>query len=311
MQPSETMKIDHALSLAKKGFRVFPIRPNSRVPRYGLKWKDYATTNPEEIEQWWSENPNYNVGIATGAGTLVVDVDVKNGKPGRASFEMLKMLDFPDNSYQVDTPTGGTHVYLRTDHVHGQRVDLPEYPGIDIRCDGGYVVGPGSTIDGKTYEANDKPIAPIPDWFSTYLTKHAPRKSENREEPLVEWDRPESVEKAKDWLTNYAAEAIEGAGGDNQTFINACFCRDFGISEQMTLELMLEHWNYEKATPPWEPADLAVKVASAYKSGQNRPGSKSIFAEFEPVDLGEDNTLPSDKKEAAISQSTLRFRTDD
>ena len=40
-----------------------------------------ATHDPEQIESWWSQWPDANIGIATGeiSGLLVLDIDEKNG----------------------------------------------------------------------------------------------------------------------------------------------------------------------------------------------------------------------------------------
>lgn len=286
MTAAPAYKLDHALSLAEQGFRVFPLQPDSKVPKHGLPWKQAATTNAERIKSWWQENPNFNIGVATGAGTLVVDVDVKKGKPGLGSLAMLEMIDFPE-SYRVKTPSGGIHVYLKTDRPYGQRANLPDYPGIDIRCDGGYVVGPGSTLEGKPYEAAEAPLEPVPAWFDDYLRKARPNRVETDATPLVAWDLPENIARAQDWLTNFAPEAIEGAGGDATTYEVACQCRDFGLSESAALEAILEHWNEQKAAPPWMPDELSLKVANAYNYGQNAPGSKTAAAEFGAVDIDE------------------------
>ena len=67
---------------------------------------------------------------------------------------MLDMLGLPD-SLRVDTPSGGRHVYLTSAKPHRNRVGtIPGFPGLDVRAEGGYVVGPGSTIDGATYTAS-------------------------------------------------------------------------------------------------------------------------------------------------------------
>ena len=41
-------------------------------------------------------------------------------------------------------------------------------PGIDIKSDGGYLVGPGSSINGKEYFCVDEqPLADLPSWWIT------------------------------------------------------------------------------------------------------------------------------------------------
>ena len=86
----------------------------------------------------------------------------------------------------------------------------------------------------------------------------------------VALDDPLAIELATAFLRG-AAPAIEGAGGDSHTNLVANRVGDFGISEPMALDLMLEHWN-DRCSPPWEPEDLREKVRSAYHSRQNRLG---------------------------------------
>lgn len=280
------MKLQSALDLAAKGFRIFPIAVNSKKPASGLKWKEEATTDPAKVEAWWTENPDYNIGVACGKGLLVVDADISKGRPGLDSLSLLDMLGLP-TSHRVDTPSGGAHIYLRTANAHGNRVDtIPDYPGIDIRCEDGYVLGPGSTIDGGPYvlENPDAGIPVSPSWFEDILLAHRPQHTPSSAEPLIDLDRPEALAKAEHWLTHNAPEAIDGAGGDETTYRVAARCRDFGLSEQASLELMLEHWN-ERQSPPWQPDELAVKVHNAFNYATGGWGAMSAAAEFEAIEI--------------------------
>lgn len=70
-----------ALGYHKKGFSVIPLKPQSKIPML-THWQQYSTTKStvEEIEKWWTETPNANIGIVCGpAGgrfLFVVDQDV-------------------------------------------------------------------------------------------------------------------------------------------------------------------------------------------------------------------------------------------
>ena len=67
------------------------------------------------------------------------------------------LKEFP-NTFTVQTPSGGYHFYYRVDRLVKCRVRVHEE--IDIRGENGYVVGPGSCINGKFYEIkNNVPIA--------------------------------------------------------------------------------------------------------------------------------------------------------
>lgn len=146
--------LDVALARASEGFRVFPLEPGGKVPTI-KGWQDAATTDPARIEAWWwdpvMEVPlGYNVGVATGRGLVVVDVDMKNGKDGEKSLRLLEMLfcDLPA-THEVRTPTGGRHLYFRSANPVRSRIGF--MTGIDIKGEGGFVVAEGSVVDGGVY----------------------------------------------------------------------------------------------------------------------------------------------------------------
>lgn len=149
--------VDSALGLARRGFRVFPLEPGAKIPVYAFAWKELATSDESAIRSWWKLYPDANIGVATGHGLLVIDADckVKNGvaEKGLESLDLLDALGLPE-SLRVRTASGGLHVYLKVPPDVGLTVgakDIPGYPGIDFRCDGGYVVGPGSIVGGVAY----------------------------------------------------------------------------------------------------------------------------------------------------------------
>lgn len=290
--------IDHALALAEQGFRVFPLSPRSKKPPRDFAWKEEATTDPDRIREWWKADPNFNVGVATGGGTIVVDADTKEGAPGLTSLEMLELACGMPKSFRVQTPSGGMHVYLRVDQTHRNRVhSIPDYPGIDIRSDNGYVVGPGSVVDGKPYVAIPGAIEPAGAEVEAALLANTPTHTvADSKAPAVELDLPAHIELAKEYLVNRAPEAVEGAGGNETTYTVAARCREYGLTQEATLEIMLEHWNETKAFPTWLPADLQTVVANAYRYATGSWGGGMAVAEFDVVDLGEDVGVPAERK---------------
>lgn len=299
-------KLAAALEAAAKGFRVFPVKANSKIP--ALKdWPDKATDDRRRIESWWNLDPDFNIGIATGHGLLVVDADTKDNRPGGDSLDMLDMIGLPA-SYRVATPSGGTHVYLKTDGPQRNRAGtIPDYPGIDIRGDRGYVLGPGSTIDGRAYAvAHAETVTAAPAWFLETLgapPEHTPRS----DQPLTELDQPQNIARAIEWLAERAPEAIQGAGGDDTTYQVACRMREFALSQQAALDLMLEHWNETKASPPWMPDDLEAKVGNAYAYATGGWGSATAAGEFGAldIDVGADSL---DQPEKAAEQPAIHAK---
>lgn len=305
------MKKESAIAAARSGFRVFPCVPNGKTPLFEQNWKQIATTDEAIIAQWWDDNPNANPAIALDANHVVVDID----KGGEAAIDTLDMLGLPD-TLTVTTPSGGRHIYLTTDKPYGNRAKtIPDLPGCDLRGGNGYVLAPGASIDGKPYAVVGNPATPTacPDWLHEMLRKQ-PREIPHSDIPLVELDRPENLERAKKWLVDGAPDAVEGAGGDTTTYSVAARLRDFGLSQQTALELMLDCWN-ERQSPPWMPDDLAVKVDNAFRYATGAWGGQSAAADFEPVeiDVGEppETTLPDqqgkspDKKPLVASRVSL------
>lgn len=279
--------IANALALAGQGFRVFPLAPGSKKPPAGLAWKEAATVIPGEVEKLFRDYPGANIGIAAGNGLAVIDVDVKDGKEGAASLECMRSLFDLPATFEVKTPSGGLHIYLKTDARLLNAVDVSDYPGIDIRSDGGYVVAPGSTINGKSYIAVGDPaaVASMPGSLVKELAQGNTTRTTKSETPLAELDTQRSIDLAKDYLLHRAPEAIEGAGGDHATFSVAAACRDYGLSEGVTFDLLLEHWNEQKASPPWMPDELQAKVSNAFQYASGAWGGRTAEAQFDALDI--------------------------
>ncbi len=173
MAEREPFLLRCALRIAADGMPVFPLRPHTKVPAIE-RWPQHASTDPETIRAWWTRSA-YNIGIATGSptGIVVIDLDAAKapGEPhGRQSLAALardRGETIPRNTRTVVTPSGGQHLYFRLP----PEADLRNTAGhlgrhIDTRASGGYVVGPGSVVDGRRYRLTvDAPPLPIPGWL--------------------------------------------------------------------------------------------------------------------------------------------------
>jgi hypothetical protein len=136
-----------ALAYAKAGFRVLPLGVRSKLPlipeREGGRGVLDATTDEFQIRVWWQREAQANIGLASGAGLLVVDIDVRSGKPGREEFFALeqKYGKLPETR-TVSTGTGGTHLYFRVPEDFAARGRLAAH--VDLRGVGTYVLAPPS-----------------------------------------------------------------------------------------------------------------------------------------------------------------------
>lgn len=295
MQPtSETPTLaeslqNRAVSLAKQGFRVFPLIVDGSTPAYE-GWQDKATSDPDLARKLWSDPHGdplpYNIGIRTGDGLTVLDVDTKRNRAGAESLDdLVTFQGLEDETFTVRTKSGGLHLYYRSADRRLKNSVGQIALGLDIRSDGGYVVAPGSTVGDLAYEVV-KPlaIAAIQPWFAE-LCGTAQAKGESAE-PLVELDTPDAIARAIDWLRNSSPLVIADSGnGDITAYKVACRLKDFGISEHECLSLILENYDEHRAHPPQGPEIWERKVENAYRHGTSAPGAKSPMADFEIEEL--------------------------
>lgn len=170
-----------AFHLAAEGMAVFPLQAGSKVPALGRGWRDRATRDPERIRAWWSAAP-FNIGVATGGGLVVIDLDApkESGQPHgwqalmRLAHEREQLM--PRATRTVVTPNGGRHLYFRTPLDLKLRNTAGTLAlNVDTRAEGGYVVGPGSVVDSRRYRITcPAPPAQLPDWLGELLR---PRRS--------------------------------------------------------------------------------------------------------------------------------------
>jgi hypothetical protein len=143
--------LDQARDYAARGWPVFPCLPGLKIPatRHGFL---QATTDQEQITDWFSRHPDLNLAIATGApGPDVLDVD-QHGHAGNGfgAFARLRAAGLLDRaSAYVRTPSGGLHAYFAgSDQRNGHLPDCH----LDFRSSGGYVLAPPSQVRGRPYE---------------------------------------------------------------------------------------------------------------------------------------------------------------
>ncbi|GAB3686611.1 bifunctional DNA primase/polymerase [Saccharopolyspora tripterygii] len=186
-----------ALDAAGAGLAVFPLRPRSKKPAI-VEWEASATTDPDQIRQWWLQAPR-NVGIACGpSGLLVVDLDTPHhsyesdaaephgGREVLAALAAAAGEEFPDHTRTVSTPSGGQHLYFTAPVDRELRCTVGRLGRwIDTRGAGGYVVAAGSVIPEGRYRVHrDLPVAPLPQWLTDALTPHPVSESSDLGLPL-------------------------------------------------------------------------------------------------------------------------------
>ena len=140
-----------ALAYAARGWPVFPCLYGRKVPLTRHGFRD-ATTDDQEITEWFGRGSGWNLAIATGApGPDVLDVD-QHGSAGNgfAAFAKLRRAGLVDGAAAyVRTPAGGRHLYFTGSDQHNGHLASHH---LDFRSAGGYVLAPPSQVDTKPYQ---------------------------------------------------------------------------------------------------------------------------------------------------------------
>ena len=266
--------LEAALGYAIRGWKVFPLQPNTKIPFPGTRGVKDATDAEDTIRSWWTVHPDATIGLACGepSGVWVVDVDVGH-KAGVDGFETLaaRNITLPPTLYQ-DTPSGGAHyLYTVCEGDDPPRNKNNFMPGIDIRGTGYYIVLAPSVIDGKAYQWHPATVAIFPKRLypkeSAPLTLpwNAPAK------PKAEAPAHTSLtvhERARMYLREIDP-AIQGAGGHNALMWAAqAVAVGFDLPDSEAIELLWDEYN-PRCSPPWDRSkakdrkDFERKVAEA------------------------------------------------
>lgn len=143
---------DAALAYARAGVAVFPCAPDAKRPLTPHGLLD-ATTDGDQIAEWWRRWPEANVGLPTGEMADVVDVDHRPTGSGFVALERAQAAGQVNGwAAIVRTPSRGVHLYYPTQPNRSQRSWAEGSVHVDFRGTGGYVLVPPSqvvTTDGE------------------------------------------------------------------------------------------------------------------------------------------------------------------
>jgi hypothetical protein len=192
-------RASRAAEFAEFGARIIPLKPEYKKP-VPKNWADpeaWPHARPRTVRRWFSaggryEGYNYGVcggqletGRYAGWNLIIIDLDCKTDD-GLGAFTDLCAEHEPSGgwpvTFTVTTPSGGAHLYFVTQAQLGNSSgSLPA--GIDIRGEGGQVVGPGSwTREDKRarqcegyYDIEyDDPVAELPRWIEDLIGQPKP-----------------------------------------------------------------------------------------------------------------------------------------
>ena len=208
-----------ALTLAAKGFRVFPMRVNGKRPAI-TGWPERATTDPAQIGYGGRDGLQHRDLLRTAegggrAGAAADRVRLRlQGRQGRRSDAEGACRDGIAGHHGGENAERNALLLF----CESPRAELGLAGGASRRCARAPRLrgGAGIEVDGKEYVLLDKRM---PVLTPEVLLELAVRPSDSKADNVTylndagavgEIDSARAIERAKDWLINSAPEAIEG-----------------------------------------------------------------------------------------------------
>lgn len=140
-----------------------------------------SSRDPRVVKRWFDGAP-YNLGIATGAasGIVVIDVDPRHGGDRTLAEHERRFGPLPP-TWRFLTGGGGEHIIFKHPGWRiSNNVETALGCGLDVRGDGGLITAPPSMhISGRRYaiDVDRHPdhvvLADLPDWLAAMLRSPA------------------------------------------------------------------------------------------------------------------------------------------
>ncbi len=287
-------RIVAALHLSEAGLPIIPLYgPKEGLPKQRGKkprhfgWQTAAT--PTAVLLAAMRARESNLGCVTGlmSGLVCVDIDPRNG--GLAWLETHRAQL---TAAQVEkTGSGGIHLWFA--HPGGWVISRTgEHgiaPGVELLADGGHqaVIAPSVHHTGTAYVwEGSMPFADVRDFgavLPAWIAAAAEEAPERRTRDIAEeyGDHPADIEACRNRLAELEP-AVEGAGGNPQTFRACCYGRDHNLLPE-TFFAILEEWN-QRCSPPWSADDLLEMVRRGYRYAKApHPGQAAPSRAFSAV----------------------------
>ncbi len=311
-QPAAVNKdmVRTAVKLYRMGFSLIPLRKDTKVPH--VRWEEYQHRRPtvNEVGRWLVDTfPGSNYAVITGAVSDVVAIEADDD-------DAVQLLHdrFPATPLRQKSRKGEHWLYRHPGQRIGNRVRCSvggKEHALDIRGDGGYVVGPGSThasghvyteIEPWTAEALARTPVFDPSWIDPPAKKERKNAAPAHLPGLAAGDivvpLDARLRKARHWLrTGWHDEPIPGTRkGENASgrcFWIACrLVRGFALTPEEALPLFAEWGEREDQKDeyggwyPWSEGELYHKLADAdsHEDREDRPRGYMLGLVHPPID---------------------------
>ncbi len=210
----------NALRLAERGVPVFPCREDKapligpdtdehgeKIPRTGGFYQ--ATTDHQQVREWWSQWPDALIGVPTGPKFVVLDLDLQHSEARQWYDDNRARLPL---TRQHITRRGGRHLLFRP-HEAIRCTAGKIHAKVDTRGQVGFIIWWPST--GLEVQ-HAKVLAPVPDWILKSFVQ-----PEYVAQPIAVPATPEVAARQVEGIVRTIAAAPEGQR-NHITFWGGC-----------------------------------------------------------------------------------------
>lgn len=274
----KTTFLKAALAYAANGYYVLPLVENEKRPASPHGYID-ATTDAAQIEAWWSKNPNYNVGIVTGLGFIVIDLDVNHGISPNNGLEELSKFEathgcFPETATCI-TPRGGRHLYYALSEEQASINGI--LPGVDILGSKHIVVAPPSVTENGVYQWEGQSILDGISPVNLAVTTLLAAKEKTADCRIIQFPGQNKPTRRFD---SFSDEAIIQEGTRHKFLMRRLGqLQRQGLSDE-AIRVEIANINRTRCSPPMTEKELDAEIFEAltrYKKGPARfPAGESI-----------------------------------
>ena len=175
-------RLEQTIKMAQAGLYVYPIIPNGKQPIRNYSYLK-ATQDIAEIERWFMDDPNINIGLNLAKSNLiVVDIDNHNNDL-QAPLQSLSNLGYNlPSDYVERTQSGGLHYYFRSNKPVKPTRKTKFIDGVDLLSD--FVVSSPSNnykvLNGTTLDD----IPQTPNWIIKALDNRAMPSDRMQDNPI-------------------------------------------------------------------------------------------------------------------------------
>lgn len=305
---SKNERLEAALLHVKRGWKIIPLHnPTAEGKCSCLKnncqsvakhprvkdWKTAASSDEKQVKKWWSQWPDANIGIPMGSTNGIITLDID----GSEGYKIVEKNGAPKTCTVITTK--GRHLYFK--HP-GENVSNPvkNWPDIDCRGDGGYVVAPGSKhASGQLYHwaeglsPEEIPPANAPGWWLDSVIgngRHSQAPSDAHS-------------------TN--GNGVKGhivTGKRNSTLASlAGVFRDKGLSVE-AIQVALLDYNRNHCDPPLDEKEVCSIATSYGRYEEGNPNKRLTVSELANIIKDKQKFLTSPIDKVGIGVNLMLYR---